>query len=47
MIELLARWCIPERDDVTSQSVRRAYGTLCGIVGIALNILLFAGKFFA
>lgn len=24
-----------------------AYGTLCGIVGIALNILLFAGKFFA
>ena len=47
MIELLARWCIPNRDNVTSPSVRRAYGTLCGIVGIALNILLFAGKFFA
>lgn len=47
MIELLARWCIPDRDNVTSPSVRRAYGTLCGIVGIALNILLFAGKFFA
>ena len=39
MIELLARWCIPDRDNVTSPSVRRAYGTLCGIVGIALNML--------
>ena len=36
MIELLARWCIPDRDNVTSPSVRRAYGTLCGVVGIAL-----------
>lgn len=26
---------------------RSAYGKLCGIVGIALNILLFLGKFFA
>lgn len=26
---------------------RSAYGMLCGIVGIILNILLFAGKFFA
>ena len=47
MIRLLSRWLIPDRDNVTSPAVRRAYGTLCGAVGIALNLLLFAGKFFA
>ena len=40
MIQLLARWLIPDRENVTSPAVRRAYGTLCGVVGIALNILL-------
>ena len=47
MIRLLARWLIPDRENVTSPAVRRAYGTLCGVVGIVLNILLFAGKLFA
>lgn len=47
MIRLLSRWFIPDRDNVSSPAVRRAYGTLCGAVGIALNILLFIGKFFA
>ena len=47
MIQLLSRWLIPDRDNVSSPAVRRAYGTLCGAVGIALNILLFIGKFFA
>ena len=47
MIRLLSRWLIPDRDNVTSPAVRRAYGTLCGAMGIALNILLFIGKFFA
>ena len=47
MIRLLSRWLIPDRDNVTSPAVRRAYGTLCGAVGIALNILLFIGQFFA
>ena len=47
MIQLLSRWLIHDRDNVSSPAVRRAYGTLCGAVGIALNILLFAGKFFA
>ncbi len=47
MIRLLSRWLIPDRDNVTSPAVRRAYGTLCGAVGIALNLLLFAGKLFA
>lgn len=47
MIQLLSRWLIPDRDNVSSPAVRRAYGTLCGAVGITLNILLFIGKFFA
>ena len=47
MIELLARWFIPHRDNTADGTVRRAYGTLCGAVGIGLNVLLFIGKFFA
>ena len=47
MIELLARWFIPHRDNTGDGAVRRAYGTLCGAVGIGLNVLLFIGKFFA
>ena len=47
MIELLAKWFIPHRSDAGDSAVRRAYGTLCGAVGIGLNILLFIGKFFA
>ena len=31
----------------TEASLRKAYGILCGAVGIGLNILLFLGKFFA
>jgi len=47
MITLLAKWLIPNRENATSPKVRQAYGTLCGTVGIGLNLLLFAGKFFA
>ena len=47
MIELLAKWFIPRRDSMEDSALRRAYGTLCGAVGIGLNILLFMGKFFA
>ena len=47
MIALLSKWFIRDRDNVTDPAVRRAYGSLCGLVGIALNLLLFAGKFFA
>ena len=47
MIELLAKWFIPHRDSMENGALRRAYGTLCGAVGIVLNILLFMGKFFA
>ena len=47
MIELLARLFIRGRDALAPSALRRAYGQLCGFVGIGLNILLFAGKFFA
>ena len=47
MITLLAKWLIPNHENTADGAVRRAYGQLCGIVGIALNVLLFAGKFFA
>lgn len=45
MITLLARIFI--REDDKPEKVRLAYGTLCGIVGILLNVLLFTGKFIA
>ena len=43
MIRLLGKIFIPAGED-TSPAVRRAWGTLCGTVGIVLNLLLFAGK---
>lgn len=47
MTALLARIFIKNRDDVASPAVRRAYGSLCGFLGIALNLLLFGLKLFA
>ena len=47
MIELLSRLFIKDRDKVSDPAVRRAYGTLCSLYGIFLNVLLFAGKYFA
>jgi len=47
MISLLSRLFIKDSENVADPKVRQAYGTLCGTVGIALNILLFAGKYFA
>lgn len=47
MITLLSKIFIKDRTDYLSPAVRRAYGTLCSIVGIFLNILMFAGKFIA
>ena len=44
MISLLAKWLIPNCDKVENSEVRRAWGALCGFVGIGLNLLLFAGK---
>lgn len=47
MIEILSRLFIKDRDKVNDPAVRRAYGTLCSVYGIFLNVLLFAGKYFA
>lgn len=47
MITLLSKLFIKNRDNTKDPAVRRAYGMLCGALGIALNILLSAGKFAA
>lgn len=47
MISLLSRIFIKDRENTSAPEVRKAYGVLCGGTGIALNILLFAGKFLA
>lgn len=44
MITVLSHIFIRQREGAAG---RRAYGTLCSIVGILLNILLFAGKYAA
>ncbi len=47
MIKLLAKIFIKDSQNTADSKVRVAYGYLCGVVGIALNILLFAGKIIA
>ena len=47
MIRMLASLLIKNKTDMKAPETRRAYGMLCGMVGIILNILLFSGKFFA
>ncbi|MBR5251384.1 MAG: cation transporter [Oscillospiraceae bacterium] len=47
MVKILAKLFIKNSDDITNPQVRGAYGMLCGALGIFLNVLLFAGKFFA
>ena len=47
MIELLSHWLIRNRENTGDPAVRLAYGRLCGLVGIGLNLLLSGGKLFA
>lgn len=47
MITLLSRIFIKNGKEYTNPVVRRAYGLLAGVVGILLNVLLFAGKYTA
>lgn len=47
MLKLLIKLFIRDRDNIGDPRVRTAYGTLCGIYGIFLNLLLFAGKYMA
>lgn len=46
MITLLARLFL-KPEGKNEAELRKAYGVLCGLVGIGLNILLFGGKFLA
>ncbi len=47
MISVLARLFIKNSHDVKNPVIRRAYGMLCGIVGIFLNAVLFVFKMVA
>ncbi len=47
MIKLLAKLFIKNSENYKDNEVRSAYGYLCGIVGIVINIFLFSGKFIA
>ena len=47
LIKLLAKIFIKDSENCSDLRVRAAYGYLCGIVGIVINILLFIGKFVA
>ena len=47
MITILSRFLIKDRLNEKDPEVRRKYGMLSGIVGILLNLFLFAIKFFA
>ncbi len=45
MVTLMARFFV--RKDADKNEMRQAYGVLCGVLGILLNVVLFAGKFAA
>lgn len=47
MLKFLAKLFIKTPREYDDPVTRRAYGVLCGAIGILLNILLFAGKFIA
>ena len=47
MIGFLARRFIRDYQNTADAAVRRAYGVLCGAVGVGINLLLFALKLFA
>lgn len=47
MITILAKFFIPDYKDYENPDVRTGYGVLCGAMGIALNVFLFAIKFLA
>lgn len=47
MLKLLAKLFIPDRENYKNAAVRTRYGLLCSSLGIALNVLLFVGKYIA
>ena len=47
MVNLLTKLFVKNRDNTQDPAVRRAFGSLSSVVGILLNVLLFAIKFIA
>ncbi|MBO6014292.1 MAG: cation transporter [Oscillospiraceae bacterium] len=47
MLTLLAKLFIRDHENTADPKVRTAYGMLCGLYGVFLNLLLFAGKYLA
>lgn len=47
MVKILSSIFIKDNKNYSSPQVRQTYGMLCGAVGIALNIILFFGKWLA
>lgn len=44
MVSLLLKWFVPK--DADTKKIRSMYGYVCGTLGIALNLFLFASKLF-
>lgn len=47
MVTFLSKLFIKNAGDYSNPVVRKAYGSLCSLLGIFLNVLLFAGKYAA
>ncbi len=47
MLTLLSKLFIKDHKNYKNPKVRQAYGMLCGLLGIILNLVLFAGKYLA
>jgi len=47
MLSLLSKLFIPDRENYRDPGVRTRYGLVCSALGIALNIVLFIGKYIA
>lgn len=47
MISILSKIFIKNNDSLDASGTRSAYGTLCSVMGIVLNVLLFCFKYFA
>ncbi len=47
MVSLLVKLTVKDYQNTEVPKVRQGYGILCGIVGVILNVFLFAGKFLA
>lgn len=48
MIKFLGNYLVKKKNPCNDENVtRKLYGTLCSIVGIVLNVMLFAGKYIA